>query len=225
MGVFFPVLNNIFGALLFIRQPELVGETGIGLFFVILLLCCFSTFSTSVSLSALCSNGRIKHGGTYFILSRALGAPLGTAIGFCYYIGVNINAANYILSMGETYLKMGGSSMVDDFVSNMRIYGIFIWAVLLIINLTGLKYVSSAGLLFMFGVVLAILGGFIGIAVGGDQLADPANNISGWDGLSAEHCSDNWGPEFKSRNFITAMGIFYPAVTGILAGANRSGDL
>jgi solute carrier family 12 (potassium/chloride transporter), member 4/6 len=126
MGIFFPVLNNIFGALLFIRQPELVGETGIGLFFVILLLCCFSTFSTSLSLSALCSNGRIKHGGTYFILSRALGAPLGTAIGFCFYIGTNINAANFILSMGETYLKMGGSKIVDaDFVSNMRVYGNF----------------------------------------------------------------------------------------------------
>jgi potassium/chloride transporter 4/5/6 len=173
MGVFFPVLNNIFGALLFIRQPELVGEAGMGLFFLILILCVSSTFSTSLSLSALCSNGRIRHGGTYFILSRALGAPLGTAIGFCFYIGVNINAANFILSMGETYLKMGGAVIIEgDFISNMRVYGIFIWFVLITLNLTGLKYVSSAGLLFMAGVVLAILGGFIGIGIGNGNLKD-----------------------------------------------------
>jgi solute carrier family 12 (potassium/chloride transporter), member 4/6 len=186
MGVFFPVLNNIFGALLFIRQPELVGEAGMGLFFLILILCVSSTFSTSLSLSALCSNGRIRHGGTYFILSRALGAPLGTAIGFCFYIGVNINAANFILSMGETYLKMGGAVIIEgDFISNMRVYGIFIWFVLITLNLTGLKYVSSAGLLFMAGVVLAILGGFIGIGIGNGNLKDEAKGISGWDGLSS----------------------------------------
>lgn len=186
MGVFFPVLNNIFGALLFIRQPELVGETGLGLFFIILVLCCLSTFSTSLSLSALCSNGRIRHGGTYFLLSRALGAPWGTAIGFCYYIGVNINAANYILSIAETYLKLGGTELIEgDFISNMRVYGIFIWFLFIILNLTGLKYVSSAGILFMAGVIIGILGGIIGIFIGNDALKDEAKGISGWDGLSA----------------------------------------
>ena len=104
MGVFFPVMNNIFGVLLFIRQPSLTAEAGIGNFLLIVCICCFCTFSSSVSLAALSSNGRMSTGGTYFLFSRALGAPLGTALGFCYWFATTVGAAQYIMGVAETYI-------------------------------------------------------------------------------------------------------------------------
>jgi solute carrier family 12 sodium/potassium/chloride transporter 2 len=70
-------------------------------------ICTSFTLITSLSLSALCSNGRIKKGGTYFILTRSLGAPLGTSIGICFWLANSVAGGQYIIGALETYIQMG----------------------------------------------------------------------------------------------------------------------
>lgn len=48
--------------------------------------------------------------------------------------------------------------------------------------------------------------------------------------LSGDVFSDNVGPDYRdndgmSQNFFSVFGVFFTAVTGIVAGANLSGDL
>ncbi|KAF7250308.1 Solute carrier family 12 member 2 [Varanus komodoensis] len=44
--------------------------------------------------------------------------------------------------------------------------------------------------------------------------------------LTAEIFSENFGPDFREdQTFFSVFAIFFPAATGILAGANISGDL
>lgn len=43
--------------------------------------------------------------------------------------------------------------------------------------------------------------------------------------ISGEIMWENMGPDFRDETFFSVFAIFFPAATGILAGANISGDL
>lgn len=78
-------LLNIVGAVLFLRLSWSVGQAG---FFGVLLMFIIGTAQTTLtalSMSALISNGVMRGGGGYYIISRAVGPELGGAIGVCFY--------------------------------------------------------------------------------------------------------------------------------------------
>lgn len=56
-GVYLPTTQNILGVILFLRLPWIVANAGVILTTVIVLLCVGSTFLTSLSLSAIATNG------------------------------------------------------------------------------------------------------------------------------------------------------------------------
>ncbi len=59
--------------MIFLRISWVVGQAGIGLASVIVLLASFVTFITALSTSAICTNGEVKGGGAYYLISRSLG--------------------------------------------------------------------------------------------------------------------------------------------------------
>ena len=89
-GVFVPCMQNILGTILYLRLSWIVGQAGIGLTFVVVGLCCSTTFLTSLSLSAIATNGAIKGGGPYYLISRALGPEFGGSVGLCFYLGTTV---------------------------------------------------------------------------------------------------------------------------------------
>ena len=72
-GVYQPCLQNIVGVILFLRLTWITGQAGILSTSAILLLCIATTTLTTMSLSAIVTNGKIPSGGPYFIISRCLG--------------------------------------------------------------------------------------------------------------------------------------------------------
>lgn len=68
---------NIWGVMLFIRLSWVVGQAGIGLAAVIILLSGVVTVITTLSMSAICTNGEVKGGGAYYLISRSLGPEFG----------------------------------------------------------------------------------------------------------------------------------------------------
>jgi hypothetical protein len=69
---YFSCDEQYFQCLTFHSSASIDGrEAGLGPFLLILFICCFCSFSTSVSLAALCSNGRMSTGGSYFLIFQS----------------------------------------------------------------------------------------------------------------------------------------------------------
>jgi amino acid transporter len=70
--------------MLFLRLSWVTGQAGIGLACVIILISTIVTVLTSLSMSAICTNGEVKGGGTYYLISRSLGPEFGGASGLIF---------------------------------------------------------------------------------------------------------------------------------------------
>lgn len=59
---------------------------------------------TSISISALATNGEVKTGGAYFLISRNLGTEFGSAVGFLFYLANAVATAMYLVGGVEILL-------------------------------------------------------------------------------------------------------------------------
>uniref|UniRef100_T2M3T2 Solute carrier family 12 member 6 n=1 Tax=Hydra vulgaris TaxID=6087 RepID=T2M3T2_HYDVU len=174
-GVYLPCLQNIFGVIFFIRLSWVVGTAGVLHSFTIVFICCCCTMLTSISMSAIATNGVVPAGGSYFMISRSLGPEFGGAVGILFYLGTSFASAMYILGAVEillTYITPQ-ISLFDDgqstggvqstaMLNNMRVYGTALVVLLGGLVFIGVKYVNKCAFLFLACVLLSILAIFIG---------------------------------------------------------------
>uniref|UniRef100_A0A1I7XCT0 Solute carrier family 12 member 9 n=1 Tax=Heterorhabditis bacteriophora TaxID=37862 RepID=A0A1I7XCT0_HETBA len=128
MGVFLPCIQNIFGVLFFIRMTWIVGTAGIIQAFFVVLTCVSVTFLTSISLSAIATNGVVSGGGPYYMISRNLGPELGGAVGILFYLGTTIAASMYITGAVEIFLVVNKFALPLVFVVITCILSAFVGA-------------------------------------------------------------------------------------------------
>ncbi|VDK26642.1 unnamed protein product, partial [Taenia asiatica] len=104
LGVFLPCIQNIFGVLLFVRMPWIAGVAGGLQFFLMVGFCCLCTTITTLSMSAIATNGKVPAGGSYFMISRSIGPEFGGAVGILFYLGTSMAAAMYLVGSVEVFL-------------------------------------------------------------------------------------------------------------------------
>lgn len=107
-GVWARCMANIFGVIMFLRTGWVVGQAGIGLACVIILLSGFITTLTTMSMSAIATNGQVKGGGAYFLISRSVGPSLGGSIGILFTLGLTLGVALYTIGFCETMVSQLG---------------------------------------------------------------------------------------------------------------------
>lgn len=252
-GVFMPCVQNIMGIIFYIRLSWIVGIAGVGQSLLLVGMTALSTFLTGLSLSAIATNGAMKGGGPYYLIGRALGPEVGVSIGLCFFLGNAVAGALYILGAVETFLDWipsaslfppeqvsvdlnATSSTTVSLAStaDMQVYGVIVTVVLCIIVLGGVRVVVRVGPLFLIPSLLAIACIFVGIIV-----APRGGSPVGLTGLSLSTLRSNWFSNYQKTNangipdaegsfnwgFDQLLGLFYPAVTGIMAGSNRSASL
>ncbi|XP_076807872.1 solute carrier family 12 member 4-like isoform X3 [Clavelina lepadiformis] len=174
MGVYLPCVQNILGVILFVRLTWIVGLAGILESFFIVLLCCCTTLLTSISMSAIATNGVVPAGGSYFMISRALGPEFGGAVGVLFYLGTTFASSMYILGAVEillTYIApsiaifqpFNGPENKGNLFNNFRIYGTCFLVIMSLLVFIGVKYVNKFASLFLACVVISILAIYAGV--------------------------------------------------------------
>lgn len=90
-GVFIPTTLNVLSILMFLRFGFIIGQAGI-LGTALLLVCSYLVdLLTTLSISAISTNGTVRGGGAYYMISRSLGPEFGGSIGVVFYIGQILN--------------------------------------------------------------------------------------------------------------------------------------
>ncbi|XP_047029435.1 bumetanide-sensitive sodium-(potassium)-chloride cotransporter-like [Helicoverpa zea] len=229
-GVLIPCLLNIWGVMLFLRMAWIVAQAGIGLSILIIFIsgvvCCITT----LSLSAICTNGELQGGGVYFLVSRSLGAELGASVGiifaFANAVAASMNTIGFCDSLNEL-LKANSVKIIDNGPNDTRIVGAIALFVMCVICAIGMDWETKTQN-FLITVILTAIANFIlGAALGPGSDQDKAR---GFVGLSLEQARVNWSPDFRYsegsyHDFFSVFAIYFPAVTGVQAGANICGDL
>ncbi|XP_069138674.1 solute carrier family 12 member 2-like isoform X2 [Argopecten irradians] len=223
-GVLIRCLLNIWGVMLFMRLSWVVGQSGVGMATLIILLSAVVTTLTSLSMSAICTNGEVRGGGAYFMISRSLGPEFGGAIGLVFSVANAVAVAMYVVGFAETVrdlLKEHDALMIDE-ENDIRIIGVLTITLLLFIAIIGMEWEARAQVVLLVLLLVAIANFMIGTFIP----STPAQVSKGIVGYKGEVFVDNFGPKYtEGENFFSVFAVFFPAATGILAGANISGDL
>lgn len=93
-------------------------------------------------MSAISTNGVLKEGGTYFMISRSLGPEFGACIGVIYSIALSAACAMHMVGfceMVQILMKSFKFSIVDGDIQDMRILGVCLTAGLLCATLGGIR--------------------------------------------------------------------------------------
>ena len=235
-GVFLPCLAQIVGVIFFLRLPTITGQAGTIHTTLIIFVCVLSTFVTSLSLSAIASNGTIQAGGPYYIISRTLGVEIGGALGILFYLGTTLGASMHVMGAVETMLQRHGQPYQLDsygmFLSIADTVPSQVWSLLVMFTIAqivsvGGKHVTRAANFFLGVVGLSILSILVGAVLFAVGVYD--GNLSGEDDrVFNDNLHPNYRPDSTSGvtpTFWDLVALFYPATTGILAGTNRSSHL
>ncbi|CAF4213341.1 unnamed protein product [Rotaria socialis] len=230
IGVLVRCVLNIFGVMLFLRLSWVTGQAGIGLACVIVLISTVVTVVTSLSMSAICTNGEVKGGGTYYLISRSLGPEFGGAIGLIFSFVNAVAAAMYTIGFAETVrdilkehgVKIFGTVVDGESVNVVRIIGFITMTIILGIALIGMRGETIVQIVLLVTLSASLLDFFIGSLLP----TTPYKRRHGFEGYSWKVIKENFGPRFQNgETFQSVFGVFFPSVTGILAGANISGNL
>ena len=207
-GVFTPTTLTILGVIMYIRQPWVVGNAGVMGALGIVLLSVAITLTTALSLSSITTNIRIGSGGAFSLISQSLGLEIGGAIGIPFYFAQSIAVAMYIFGFRE-----GLQTLTPDI--NPLILDLAIFAVVM-----GIAFISTS---FAFKIQFVILGIIVLslASIYGALFVNELNFNIEWIGQYPGSVEN----DFSGSSFWIVFAVFFPAVTGVMAGANMSGDL
>lgn len=207
LGVYLPSLLTILGLIMYLRFGWVLGNVGLGLTLVIVVLASSITFITGLSASAISTNMLVGAGGEYYMISRSLGLELGGAIGIPLYLCRTLSITFYCFGLAEAIALFLPDYGIDPDIFVQLLAAGFV----IIVTLLSSK---SAALVLKLQIPIFILVGLSVVAL----LA----------GISSSGFKE---PVFEAtyqtapEGFWYVFAVFFPAVTGFTAGIGLSGDL
>lgn len=230
-GVFVPVTLNVLSILLFLRFGFILGQAGLVGMMGMLVASYLINLLTTMSVSAIATNGTVRGGGAYYLISRSLGPEFGGSIGIVYYLGsvfnTSLNAVGLVdclLVNFGTHAGAIGQWMPESF------WWQFLWATAVLILCT-VVCLAGSGLFARASnaLLVVLLIATISIPLSSamrDPFVDTKEGII-FTGFKLDTFRRNLLPNFTKgaagsaikghENFQDLFGILFPATGGLLA--------
>ncbi len=200
-GVFVPNVLTIIGVIFFLRSGWMVGNVGFIGGLLLVALANMISLATGLSLSAIATNMNVKAGGAYYLVSRSLGLEIGGSIGLPLYFSQALSVALYIMGFTESLVAL------MPFLP-ARLVSALVCGGLLFLAYKGADVALKVQYVVLGVLALSLVSFFTGSGTGAGITELPS-----------------FGTFSEGHDFWTVFAIFFPAVTGIMAGLSMSGDL
>ncbi|XP_022111158.1 solute carrier family 12 member 9-like isoform X2 [Acanthaster planci] len=246
-GVFVPCVLSMFSVILFLRVGYAVGESGLLQTLAMFALGYFIVLLTVLSICAISTNGAIQGGGAYFMISRALGPEFGGSIGVMFFIANVFSSALYCIGFveaiidnfgtGGALLLSGGGIPIDGWWSFL--YSSIVLLFCLVVCLIGAGMFARTSFFIFLVVMAALITVLVSFFTKTEfEVHFPRNNQLNPNG-SANYTGFKWEtlqsnlygklmPDYTTLldvNFLVVFAVLFNGCTGIMAGANMSGEL
>lgn len=203
-GVFTPTTLTILGVIMFLRFGQVVGQAGSVGAIAIVLSAKAITLLTAFSVAAIATNTQVKGGGAYYLISRTLGVEYGSVIAIFLYVAQATSVALYVIGFTEAFV---GTFPVG---LPFRLIATVVNVIVFLCVYVGAGWTIKVQYGILAVLVLSVLSFFAGALPQSSLATFEANAHSAY---------------LPGESFFTMFALFFPAVTGIMAGVNMSGDL
>ncbi|MCH2110285.1 MAG: hypothetical protein MK135_13235 [Polyangiaceae bacterium] len=198
-GVFTPSILTILGVVMYLRFGWVVGAAGLRGALLIVVISHLITLATGLSVSSIATNRQVGAGGPYYIISRSLGAPAGAAIGIPLFLGQALSVSFYVVGFVESLEQLLPGLPAKP-------VGLLICILLTGLSLKGAELALKAQFIVMAAIGLSLISFLTG------HSSNPPSTL-------------HWDAPANAPPFAAVFAVFFPAVTGIMAGLGMSGDL
>ena len=200
LGVFTPTILTILGVIMYLRFGWLVGHMGLHQILLIVIMANAITMITTLSFSSVATNIRVGVGGAYYIISRSLGLEIGGALGLPLFLSQAFSVTLYSFGLAEAMRFVWPNLPLQP-----TAFAIVVAVTLISFSSAKLALKIQIPLMMLIGLSLAALITGAVMRFPGLKMIPivPSNDIPFWAGFA----------------------VFFPAVTGVMAGLGLSGDL
>ncbi|OAP62507.1 hypothetical protein AYL99_04712 [Fonsecaea erecta] len=238
-GVFVPTSLNVLSILMFIRFGFILGQSGVIGMLAMLVAAYAINLITTMSLSAVASNGTVRGGGAYYLISRSLGPEFGGAIGLVSYLGFVFNTGMNAVALVDC-LDYNFGAKSGNWANTLPegLWWEYLWSTSVVVLCVAICMAGSA--IFARasnGLLLILLLATFSVPFSA-IIRSPfqtQKQFLQFTGLRLDTLKENLLPHFTKgaagselkgkENYQDLFGILFPATGGILAGASMSGDL
>ncbi len=229
-GVFVPSVEAILGTVLFLLLPVLTADAGLILMTAIIIISHTVTIATSFSLADCATNlNTIGGGGIYALSKRSLGNALGGSIGVQLYLAQAASIGFYCIGFAEPVQPLLSSLFIDSGIAGAegagqilvqkQLIASIIFVLFFFIVLKGADFTLKIQMLILYilfgSIAVILIAPFLGLEFQGGGIFYGSLSDINLNGMKS----------MGVGTFFLLFTQFFPAVTGISAGAGMSGDL